>query len=83
MAFVIEHGKAYKITVCPNCKAKVGYHDRDITYRITMDINWNETYIDVIKCPECSEYIEVNKIMNIISRGLTPTKEEIEEYGDS
>ena len=82
MAFIIEHGKTYKSTICSNCGAKIGYTNKDITYQTVMDINWIETYIDVIRCPECSQYTEVHKIMNLVARGLTPTKEEMEKYGD-
>lgn len=82
MSFILEHGNTYKVTTCENCEAKIGYTNKDITHLDVMDIRWERTRIDVIRCPECNQYTEVNIISNMYARGLTPTKEELEKFKD-
>jgi len=82
MSVILKHGNAYKVTVCEKCGAEIGYIKKDITYLDVMDINWDRTKIDVIRCPECNQYTEVNIISNMLARGLTPTKEELEKFKD-
>ena len=82
MSIILEHGNAYKVTICEKCGAKIGYTKKDITWDKTMDINWEPIRIDVIRCPECNQYTEVNIISNMLARGLTPTKEELEKFKD-
>lgn len=74
MSSILEHGNTYKVTTCEHCEAKIGYTKKDITCLNTMDINWDPVPIDVISCPECNQYTEVNIISNMLARGLTPTK---------
>lgn len=82
MSFILKHGNTYKITICENCEAEIGYTNKDITHLDVMDIRWERTRIDVICCPECNKYTEVNIISNMLARGLTPTKEELEKFKD-
>ena len=70
MSIILEHGNAYKTTRCEHCGAKIGFGENDIKPLLTMDINWCETYIDVVKCPECGKFTDADKIGNMIARGI-------------
>lgn len=57
----LKHGKAYHEKVCSDCKAILGYVDRDIqTSQSNSRIGYtivSTTYTQYIVCPECGNKI--------------------------
>jgi len=70
MSLVLEHGNTYKTTTCEHCGAKIAFGDADVESLLMMDINWCETYIAVVRCPECKHLTDADKIGNMIARGI-------------
>lgn len=58
---VLEHGDSYQEKFCDNCKAILGYVDRDIqTSQSNSRIGYtivSTTYTQYIVCPECGNKI--------------------------
>lgn len=64
MAYCID---SYEIILCPECRAKVLYDDRDVKIftKSSYDIFYCEDktcYSKVIKCPKCYKIIELEKL---------------------
>lgn len=60
MAFVLKHGKTYKVTTCKHCDAIVAYSQKDIRKTYSCDDYFGEIHDcskEFFKCPECDEII--------------------------
>lgn len=60
---IIEHGKNYHEIECPNCKAHLGYTEKEIKVDENEIIdNWSVR--KYIICPECNHYITLKLTIN-------------------
>ena len=61
---VLYHGNTYKEITCDNCKAILGYTEKDIDTRVSKATIGNtvvsKTYESYVVCPECKRKITVN-----------------------
>lgn len=69
---VIEHGKYYHEIECPNCKARIGYTNKEVDKRTDCSYN-NWSIHKYIQCPECDEKItlELNIDGKIVDDGIS------------
>ena len=50
MIKVIQHGKTYQTSKCPNCNAVLEYTLKDLTYDYDIETDITKYFL---RCPEC------------------------------